>query len=245
MAHEGEDYEQAYDAHRFETVQSNFRKRMLLDLLRRLRPRSILEVGCGLDTFAGHWREADRFVVVEPRPGFAEKARADMADRPEVTVIEAYIEAAAPTLDGPFDLIILSGLLNEIADCRPLLRAVAGLAGPSTIVHVNVPNARSLHRLLAVRMGLISSVLEASEAQRAFQQPWIFTMESLTELVLSCGFSVVEKGSYFVKPFAHSQMQTLQEAGFLTPGMLEGLWGLSEDLPDHGSEIFVNLKLAP
>jgi hypothetical protein len=238
------DYEQAYDAHTFETVQAEFRKRMLLELFRRLRPRTVLEVGCGLDTFANHWRDAERFVVVEPRAGFAATARSHTAGRPDVQVVEAMLEDAADGLVPGFDLIVLSGLLNEIADCRPLLNAVAGLCGPATTVHVNVPNARSLHRLLAVRMGLIASVSEMSDAQKAFQQPWIFTMESLVALVESCGFRVRESGSYFVKPFTHAQMQALLDGGFLTPQMLEGFWNLAQDLPQNGSEIFANLELA-
>ena len=39
-------------------------------------------------------------------------------------------------------------------------------------------------------------------------------------------------------------MQELRQSGFLTPAMLEGLWGLEKHMPGLGSEIYVNLRLA-
>jgi len=235
-------YERAYGAHQFEVVQARYRKRMLLDLLARERPRTIVEVGCGLDSLANHWTEAERFVVVEPRAGFAADARAALAGRRDVEVIEDTLEGAAAALGGSHDLILLSGLLHEIEASGPLLDAVAALCGPATIVHANVPNANSFHRLLAVEMGLLQQPTERSDTQKLFDQPWIFTMESLKALLAAHGFAAFEEGSYFVKPFTHGQMQALTESGFMTPQMLEGLWGMARHMPTLGSEIFVNLR---
>jgi hypothetical protein len=237
-------YEQAYGAHAFEVVQAGFRKRMLLELIGRLQPDSVLEVGCGLDSFANHWTASRRFDVVEPREGFAAEARRTLGNRAEVTLFEGVLEQVARELSADYDLILLSGLLNEIADCGPLLRAVRDLCGNRTVVHANVPNARSVHRLLAFEMGLIGAPTEMSDMQKVFQQPWIFTQEALADLVQANGFDVFEQGSYFIKPFTHGQMQRLQAEGFLTDEMLEGLWGLERHMPGLGSEIFVNMRRA-
>jgi SAM-dependent methyltransferase len=239
------DYERAYGESGFEAVQAGLRKRLLLGLLESVGPRRVLEVGCGTDSLANHWRRADRFVVVEPAPQFAAQARADTTGRADVEVFESTLEAAVEALAGgepPFDLIVLSSLLHELTDAAPVLRAAAALCGPRTLVHVNVPNAMSLHRLLALEMGLIGDVAELSGLQKRLQQHRTFTAASLEAFVTDLGFEVVERGSYFIKPFAHAQMQQLQEQGFLTQAMLEGLWGLEKHMPGLGSEIYVNLR---
>ena len=159
-------------------------------------------------------------------------------------MIEATLEAAAPALGEDFDLVVVSALLHEVIDCAALLDAVRSVCSPETIVHLNVPNARSFHRLLAVEMGLIETPTELSAAQIALQQHRTFTQGSLAALAEAHGFRVIDQGGYFVKPFTHAQMQALQADGFLTPQMLEGLWGMARRMPDLGSEIFVNLRTA-
>lgn len=235
-------YERDYAGHTFEAVQAAFRKRKLLELLEGIAPTSVLEIGCGLDTLANHWAKADRFVVVEAAAGFAEKARADCTGRGDVQVVEGFLEEVAAGLTSDFDLILISGLLTELPDCGPVLDAVAKLCRSGTVVHVNVANARSFHRLLAVEMGLIIEPTELSPMQRTLQQSRMFTRETLDNLLVSYGFDVVERGSYFVKPFTHGQMLELQQSGFMTDQMLEGLWGMTKYMPDMGSEIYSNVR---
>lgn len=235
-------YERAYAESGFEAVQAKYRKRMLLELLERLRPKRVLEVGCGLDTLANHWRTAERFVIVEPGAGFAEQARRDVAGRAGVLVIEDTLEGAAATLPRDFDLVLVSGLLHELTDPGAVLDAVRALCGPNTLVHANVPNARSLHRLLALEMGLIAELTERSDLQKSLQQPRTFDLGSLAALAEAHGFTVAEQGSYFIKPFTHGQMLKLQADGLVTDAMLDGFYGLARHLPDMGSEIFVNLR---
>ncbi|MBX3637389.1 MAG: methyltransferase domain-containing protein [Rubrivivax sp.] len=239
------DYQRAYLASDFEPVQARMRKRMLLALLARHAPRRVLEVGCGTDALFRHWSDFDRFVVVEPGELFAAKARRDAEGDARILVVEDFVENAAAALRGEgFDLVLVSGLLHEVPDPAALLRALRPLCGEHTLVHVNVPNARSLHRLLALEMGLITDLHELSDRQRALQQPRTFDLEQLRALCTGCGFAEVDAGSYFVKPFSHAQMARLQHDGLVDERLLQGLYGLARHLPDLGSEIFVNLRTA-
>lgn len=235
------DYEREYAASSFETVQARYRKRLVLELMDRLRPRRVLEVGCGMDTLANHWTAAERFVILEPAANFAQKARQETRGRSDVEVVEAYVEDAR--LGEQFDLILLSGLLCEVPDPELPLRAVRPYCGPDSTVHVNVANSRSFHRVLALEMGLIASLTELSPLQRKLQQFRTFTQEELRDLASSNGYRIETSGGYFVKPFTHGQMQQLIASQFLTEQMLDGLWGVARHIPDLGSEIYVNLRL--
>jgi SAM-dependent methyltransferase len=236
-------YERSYATCEFEPLQARMRKRKLLDVLTAWQPRRVLEIGCADDALFNHYGEYQRYVVVEPGRGFAAKARADALGDSRVRVVEAQFEDAAAGLAGHgFDCIVLSGLLHEVACCDVLFAAVASLCDGDTRVHVNVPNARSLHRLLALEMGLIADVHQVSPRQRALQQPRTFDLASLRALCAAHGFDVVEHGSYFVKPFTHAQMTQLRRDGLLSDAMLDGLYRLERHLPGLGSEIYVHLQ---
>lgn len=239
-------YQRAYAASDFEPVQARMRRRMLLELLGRWQPRRVLEIGCGNDALFTDYAHFDRFCVVEPGAAFAEQARARAGIDPRVRVVQSFMEDAVEQLAGEsFDCIVLSGLLHEVPDAASLLAAVRALCSADTQVHVNVPNAHSLHRLLALEMGLISDLHQLSDNQRDLQQPRTFDSHSLSALCADNGFKVIEQGSYFIKPYTHRQMAQLQDIGLLDERMLDGLYGLARRLPDMGSEIFVNLRRAP
>jgi len=235
-------YQDVYSTSNFEVIQARYRKRLLLELLEARQPKRILEVGCGWDTIANSWQEFEILRIVEPGSKFADKARKDMVQNSKVEVVQQFLEDAIDILRGDYDLILLSSLLHEVPVAETLLSAARVLCSEHTLVHVNVPNARSMHRLLALEMGLIDSLYEPSELQKNFKQPRIFDLKSLKALAVSTGFDVVSEGSFFMKPFTHAQIHTLMQSGFATQAMLDGLWSLTKYFPENGSEIFINLQ---
>lgn len=237
-------YERAYAGSDFEPVQARMRKRKLLEVLAAWRPRRVLEIGCGDDALFNHYHDFERFCVVEPGAAFARQAQENAAGDARIRIVRGFMEDAAGALEGEsFDCILLSGLLHEVPDCAPLLASVAQVCAAGTRVHVNVPNARSLHRLLAREMGLIGALQTLSPRQQSLQQQRTFDLDALAGVCEQAGFEVFERGSYFVKPFTHAQMAQLQHSGMLDERMLEGLYGLERELPGLGSEIFVHLRL--
>jgi hypothetical protein len=223
------------------------RKRKILEVLSRWRPQQVLEIGCADDAMFNHYGEFQRYYVIEPVPAFAALARKHAQQLPcggqRVRVVQALMEESVPALSVErFDCILLSGLLHEVTDVQSLMTAVVSMCQPHTQVHVNVPNARSLHRLLAQEMGLIVDLHALSEQQRTLQQQRTFDIDILCDLCGVHGFEVCERGSYFVKPFTHRQMAALQADGILDERMLAGLYGLEQYLPGLGSEIYVHLR---
>lgn len=236
-----EAYQGAYSASSFEVIQAQYRKRLLLELLDTHQPKRILEVGCGWDTIANSWQGFDHLCIIEPGSEFAEKARQDTAENSKISVVQHFLEDA-DLQAGDYDLILLSSLLHEVPDVEAFMLSAKALCSADTLVHVNVPNAKSMHRLLALEMGLIDTLYAPSELQKTFNQPRIFDLQSLKTLADLTGFEVVSEGSFFMKPFTHAQMHTLAQTGFANQAMLDGLWALTKHFPENGSEIYINLK---
>ena len=236
------DYAEQYRELPFEAVQVAYRRRLVLARVAAHRPRRVLEIGCG---------EAPLFLdlpdvavtVVEPAPAFAARARVLADGRSDVTVVEDYAEGVdADSLGGRFDMVVLSCLLHEVPDPQRLLAAARSCCAPDGVVHVNVPSAHSLHRLLAVAMGLIPHPATESDTQRVMQQRTVYDAPGLEREVTAAGFTVRDRGSLFVKPFTHAQMQHLVDSGFLTPQLLDGLDALAGLLPELGSELWIDAE---
>jgi SAM-dependent methyltransferase len=234
------DYVSSYRALPFEPVQAAYRRRLVLSRVAAAGPRRLLEIGCGaLPLFPDLPGVA--CTVLEPATEFAAGARRMAAGRADVTVVEALAEDVDPLdLGSPFDVVVLSCLLHEVPDPRRLLAAARRACAPGGVLHVNVPNATSLHRLLAVAMGLIPDPAATSDTQRTMQQRAVYDAAGLHREVTGAGFDVRASGSLFVKPFTHAQMQHLVDVGFLTPHLLDGLDALAARLPELGSELWVD-----
>ena len=236
------DYVEQYRALPFETIQIEYRRKLVLSQVIRSAPRQLLEVGCGALPLFTDLPKDMAITVVEPAQEFVENARQLAVGRHSVNVLQGFIESVEIG-SSDFDMIILSCVLHEVPKPSAMLEAIRRYCSPNTTLHVNVPNANSLHRLLAVAMGLIPSTIQQSDMQRLMQQrDTPYDAQSLRAELSSSGFNVVDEGSLFVKPFTHNQMQALVESGFMTRSMLDGLDKLVNLLPELGSEIWANAR---
>lgn len=238
------DYVDQYRTMPFEPIQIEYRRQLVLEKVRQCAPSRLLEVGCGTLPLFTELPAEMNITVVEPAKTFADHARRLAAGRERVQVIQGFIELI-DLGTAPFDMIVLSCVLHEAPDPAAMLNAIRNLCGPDTTLHVNVPHAHSLHRLLAVAMGLIPDPGQQSDMQRLMQQrDKTYSTESLRSELLSSGFRILEEGSLFVKPFTHSQMQALVDTGFMTRKMLDGFDKLVDWLPELGSEIWAHARRA-
>ena len=140
------------------------------------------------------------------------------------------------------DIIVISSLLHEVESPVQFLNSIKAICTDKTIVHINVPNANSLHRLLALEAGLIKEEHELSEQNVKLQQHTVFDMKMLCKMVRDAGFEIVDKGSYFIKPFTHQQMQCCLEENIIDDRILEGFKKLIKYMPEYGAEIYVDVK---
>lgn len=229
----------------FEATQAAFRRRVVLEQISRYAPGTLLEVGCGLvPLFTDLSAEMD-ICVIEPSSEFMSHALPLADGRTNVNLVQGYLEEFAEDYNlGGFDFIVLSGLLHEVEDPMRMLAAARRLCHVGSVIHINVPNAQSLHRLLAMEMGLIDNPFELSTTQKYLQQHTTYDIALLAQQITAAGFAIIDSGSYFIKPFTHAQMENLLRSGFLSEAILEGLYGLIRHMPGMGSEIYLNARIS-
>lgn len=240
------DYQEKYKQEPFEQYQVLYRRKKVIELLNKYNHRNILEVGCGLKPLFSSVEDFDTMTIIEPAKDFYDNAvqEARQSER-SIQCILGFLEDNVDrilSLEVNFDYIIVSSLLHEVERPEMMLKSIHQLCNENTIVHINVPNAKSFHRLIAYEMGAIDDIYQLSDLQNQMQRFRVYDMDILKEITLSNGFTTIESGSYFPKFLAHRQLQDCVNHGIIDDGVLEGLYKLEKYVPEFGSEIYVQLK---
>ena len=245
-----EDYTNNYLIENFEDYQVKYRKKKLVEILEKYKPQNVLEIGCGMKPIFQDYRNENGggvfYTIVEPSEYFYDNAAKLSTSNNRIKCIcdcFGQNKASVENLGNGFDFIICSSLLHEIEDMEQMIQDMVHCGNDKTIVHINVPNAYSMHRLLAQESGMISDIHEFSKRNNQFQQGRVFDLKLLKETVIKNELDVIEDGSYFVKPFSHSQMSELLKNRIIDEKVLDGFYNISTWMPEYGSEIFVNCKV--
>jgi len=243
-------YRKAYRKdYAFEAVMVQARQKQVLEILTRKKPSKILEIGCGSELLCHKAIEAHlpfhTWVIVEPVKGFLKTARQLAQKERRLSVIPGFFEDSLPAIQdidpGLLDFVVCSGMLNEIREPVKFLEGIKMILKPHGTLHVNVPNAGSLHRRLGQAMNLITRLEDKSTRNKSLMQYHNFDMPVLRSTLTGTGFSIIESGGYFLKPFTHQQMMAVRK--ILTQDVLNGLWHLGKDFPELATEIYVNAKI--
>lgn len=241
-------YAEDYSQQPFDETHLRFRRIKLIEQIKEYQHERILEISCGKRPFFQDFTDFEELIIVEPTNAFYKNATGLLRNDPKidskVVVMNDYFENVIDKLSTyKLDFIILSNVLQEIEDVSSFLKGLYKICQKDTIVHIVVPNAKSFHRLLAFEMGIIDSVYQLSDRNILLQQMTVFDLESLSQLLLKNGFSIIEKGSSFIKPFTHLQMHDILKHNIINENTLDGLYKMEQYMPELGAEIFVNCKI--
>jgi 2-polyprenyl-3-methyl-5-hydroxy-6-metoxy-1,4-benzoquinol methylase len=105
----------------------------------------LLEVGCGaggvLATLAPHF---ERVVGVELAPTLAAHARQGLAHLPHCQVLSSPVETLLDVVEGPFDCILWSDVVEHVVDVVGVMRTLAQLSRVGTQLVTVTPNVAFL-----------------------------------------------------------------------------------------------------
>lgn len=239
-----EDYSEKYRKIEFEKYKVLYRRKKIVEVITERHAESILEIGCGMDPLFQYLCNT-KFTIVEPSQLFCDNIE-NLIYRGGVNNVRykrGFFEDIAPSLSKEYDLIICSSLLHEVESPDRIIKSIADICNSDTLVHINVPNANSLHRLLGKEMGILQDVHEMSENNIEFQQNINFDKSRLEKIVNENGLRIIEFGGYFLKPFSHKQMYRMMQMKVIDEKVLDGLFELGKHMPEICSEIYVNCKI--
>jgi len=124
-----------------------------------------------------------------------------------------------------FDTIVSSLVLEHVANPAKVLAAASTWLKPNGHIIVIVPNADSLHRRLAVAMGLLRTTDELGASDVQLGHRWVFTIPQISAAIDEAGLQVRRKRGLLSKPLPQGMMTGFSDA------LLEGLMKLGDELP--------------
>lgn len=210
----------------------NLTQRFFLDwFLQRVRPgMRVLEMGYGdgLVTAALLERGCD-VTVVEGAGSLVERA---VARHPQLACVHALFEEYEP--GHSFDVVLASHVLEHVDEPRSLLRRVADWMDPDSSLIVAVPNQQSLHRRLAVLMGIQPALDSLSPRDHIVGHKRVYSFETLEADLQQAGLCVQERRGGFLKVLPNSMMLEFPR---------ELLWALNAISPELPPELLANIAV--
>jgi 2-polyprenyl-3-methyl-5-hydroxy-6-metoxy-1,4-benzoquinol methylase len=225
------DYSAAYDPDRdFDAIYTRATGRRIVA---GIAPGArVLELGCATGLMTAQLADvAGEVIAVDRSAPYLDNLRARRLLG--VTAVLADVEDYEPA--GRFDHIVAANLLHEVGDPGVLLARAHGWLSPGGRIHVTLPNPRSLHRLVALEMGLIDSLDALSARGARFGTRRTLNAEALSALAAAAGLRVRECGGILLKPLPNEAMAALD------PAVLEGFERAARHLPDHCAMTYVAL----
>lgn len=181
----------------------------------------VIDMGYGTGEMAGALLERGvRAEVVEGSPLLAARARATHAG---LVVHEAMFEGFSP---GPvYDAVLALHVMEHVDRPSDLMRHVRGWLAPGGSLVVVVPNRESLHRRLAVRMGLQERLDDLSARDALVGHLRVYGFDTLTADLAAAGLEVRERFGSTLKTVPNSMMLDWP------PDLMDALTAISPELP--------------
>jgi len=180
----------------------------------------VLELGYGMGrTTSGLLERGVPIEVLEGSPLLAARAR---ERHPGLAVHEGLFEAWSPA--EPYDAVLALHVAEHVDDPRAVLRRIASWVRPGGRVVVVVPNAESLHRRLAVRMGLQPRLDSLSPRDGLVGHQRVYALDELRADVEAAGLACRQEIGWFLKTLPNAMMLDFP------PALLEALFSISEEL---------------
>jgi 2-polyprenyl-3-methyl-5-hydroxy-6-metoxy-1,4-benzoquinol methylase len=153
-------------------------------------------------------------------------------DHPCLVKVHSLFEDLEPVQ--PYNTIFIDHVLEHVEDPVALIRRAKRWLAPQGKMILGVPNGHSIHRLAAVKMGLLKEPCELNQRDHQLGHRRVYTHQTFRRDVEAAGMRFVTSGGVFFKPLSNQQIQQNWNEE-----MIQGFYELGKDFPEHAAEIYV------
>jgi trans-aconitate methyltransferase len=175
----------------------------------------------------------DHYTIVEGSSARIEELRGGGPLGPGAEVVHGYFEDYVPP--APVDVIEMGFVLEHVFDPALVVRRYAGFLAPRGVAAIAVPNARSLHRLVGQRAGLLDDLYRLSAHDLAVGHRRYFDRTQLLALVEGAGLRVTACEGILLKCLTTSQLRQLG----LGARVMEAFCSIAEGYPDIANALYL------
>ncbi len=176
---------------------------------------SVLELGpaegIGTEVFLG---AVDHLEVVEGSLSLSENL---VQKFPSLQVHNSLFEEFES--EERFELIIMSHVLEHVENPIEILSKFSKFLMPGGKVVIGVPNADSIHRQLAVNMGLLETTFSLGETDHLVGHRRVYSHEKLRHEVELSGLEINELTGFWLKPYSNAQLEPIMTQQLIDASM--------------------------
>ena len=214
------------------TEQLDFDKSLVRFRYETIKPKLLgsrcLELGSGSGEMTKFLiNDFEQLTVVEG----AANLLAQIPNYANLVKVNALFEEYQP--GHPFESIVLEHVLEHVDNPIDLLNRVKDWVVPDGRVFLGVPNGNSIHRLVAVKMGLLDNPCQLNARDYAVGHRRIYTPDTFRADIEKSGLTILEMGGVYFKPLSNAQIQENW-----TKEMVQGFYELGKEFPAHAAEIY-------
>lgn len=169
----------------------------------------------------------DSLTIVEG----SKKLLSSIPQYPNLTKVHSLFEEYEPAQK--FNTVIMEHILEHIENPINLLQQAKKWLAPKGVIIIGVPNGKSIHRLVAVKMGLLKDSCDLNERDHKLGHRRVYTHETLRKDIEKSGLAILTMGGVFFKPLSNKQIQDNW-----TEEMIQGFYELGKDFPEYAAEIY-------
>lgn len=197
---------------------------------------SLLELGIGhgysTSRFSKHFK---RHLVID---GSSEIIRQFQETFPDcsASIVENYFETFETS--ERFDVIVMGFILEHVDNPELILSRYKKFLKPNGVIYLTVPNAEALNKRLGYEAGLLPSLFQLGEGDKALGHQRLFSVQTLKDMIQKCGYSCDKLEGIFLKPITTSQIQELA----LSEEILQGMMKVGIDYPELCVALFMEIR---
>ncbi len=201
--------------------------------------RSALELGCGKGLWTKILCERHNSVdVVDGSDDLLENVMEENKNCRAVlkihrALVEDYIDAAVQK----WQYIYMTFFLEHLLDPVVVLKKIKACLEDDGCLFAAGPNAESVHRVIALRMGIIQSITQLSDNDKLVGHRRVYTSQLLRKQIVEAGFRIIEERGVGLKPVSLDQMEEW------SPELVNAFCESDDLAPENAA--YLTIKAAP
>jgi len=202
-------------------------------LLHHIKPSMrVLELGYGDGLVTQALLEAG--VDLTLLEGASTLAKIARNKHPKLNCVHTLFENYCPKPKQNFDLVLVSHVLEHVDAPVLLLQQISNWLDITGMLVAVVPNKNSVHRQLAVMMGLQPELDTLSQRDLMVGHQRVYSLSLLEKHIRGAGFEIVDSAGFFLKVLPNSMMLDYSKE------LLQGLNRISPQIP---KELLANIAV--
>jgi 2-polyprenyl-3-methyl-5-hydroxy-6-metoxy-1,4-benzoquinol methylase len=150
---------------------------------------------------------------------------------PNLTKIHSLFEEFQP--NERFNTIIMEHILEHVEHPVALIKRAKNWLISGGRILLGVPNGRSIHRLVAVKMGLLEHPCQLNARDISQGHRRVYTPETFRKDITDAGLEIESMGGIFFKPLSNQQIQDTW-----TEEMILGFYALGKEFPLNAADLY-------